>query len=65
MLSCHLLVSLSVCTLLELLDDSAVEVVTLGVAIFIKYVSLMVLSSIDVSGLLLWTVRSVVAYDIV
>lgn len=65
MLSCHLLVSLSVCTLLELLDDGAVEIVTLRVAISIKYVSLMVLSSIDVSGLLLWTVRSVVAHDIV
>jgi hypothetical protein len=47
-----MLVSLSVCILLELLDDGAIEIVT-RVALSMKYVYLMVLSSVDVSGLLL------------
>jgi hypothetical protein len=48
-----------VCTL-----DGAVEVVTYEL-LYLLIHSLMVLSSIDVSRLLLWTVRSVVARDIV
>jgi hypothetical protein len=49
-----------VCIRLELLGDVTVKVVTLGIATSIKYASLMGLSSINMSDLLLWTVRPVI-----
>lgn len=60
--SCHIILnnlSFEVCILLELPDLVTAKVMTLKIAASATHASLMVLSSVTLSVLLLWIVRSI------